>query len=81
VITRIKQDNFHRRQAFGLFIYGLQHGSDLPHIVGRLGDEGCRDQHGSSRYCHLGVVALLKAAAKLGHDARFFVREVDRPPS
>ncbi len=63
----------HRRQRHNL----LQRGHDFALVVGRLAHMPGDHQHRLGVHAGLGVVALLEAAARHGHDARLLIREVD----
>src|SRR3546814_10512506 len=60
-----------------LFGQPHEHRRDLPAVIARLGHEGAHDEHAVGVDCDLAVVALIKAAARYLHDARFVIGQAD----
>ena len=76
-VTVVAEQRLRLAQPFGQGRNLGQHRFALLLVVGRL-DHSAGDHQQAARGHHsLGVIALLEAAARNRHDARFFVRQIE----
>ena len=76
-VTRVTQQRRNLSEHLWKGLNLIQYRSNFALVVGGLRDVQCHHQHRLGIDRGLGVVALLEAPARGGHDARLFVREVD----
>ena len=79
-VTVVAQQRFDLAQLFGQGAGPGQHRFELLLVVGRLNHIARNHQQAAFRYDGLSVVALLEAAARNRHDARFFVAVAQNVP-